>query len=93
MSLVEKRNRSLQEFDPVKIRSAIEAAARDAGLPEMRVIDLVEHISRRMAVKYQWEREVPSSVLRYEILRLMDEAEPAVSRRWRLHEKAFKGLT
>lgn len=93
MSMVEKRNRSLQEFDSGKIQLAIEAAARDAGLPEMRVRDLVEGISRKLSLKYQWEPQVSSRELRDEILRLMDEAEPAASRRWRHHERAYKGQT
>lgn len=93
MSMVVKRNRSLQEFDSGKIRRAVEAAARDAGLPEMRVRDLVESVSRKAVLKYQWEPELSSSALRDEILRLMDESEPSASRRWRNFERVYKGLT
>jgi transcriptional regulator NrdR family protein len=93
MSMVVKKNLQLQDFDSGKIRRAIEAAARDAGLPELRVMDLVENVSRKAVIKYQWEPEVRTSALRDEILRLMDESEPAASRRWRNFERVYKGLT
>jgi transcriptional regulator NrdR family protein len=91
MTMVLKRNQSLQEFDSGKIMRSIEAAARDASLPEMRVSDLVERISRKTVVKHQWEPQVPTSAIREEILRLMDEAEPAASRQWRNFERTHKG--
>jgi transcriptional regulator NrdR family protein len=90
MTMVLKRNKSLQDFDSGKIRRAIEAAAREASLPEKRVSDLVEGISRRTAVKYQWEPQVPTSAIREDILRMMDETEPAAARLWRVFERTHK---
>lgn len=90
MGKVTKKDLSAQDFDGDKIRRSVEAAARGAGLPEMRVRDLVEAVSRRAARRYQWEHGMSTGAIREEILRLLDEAEPAASRQWRLFETARK---
>jgi len=93
MTTVVKRDSSKEKFEERKIRRSIEAAARDAKLPEDKVKRLEENVARNIIDYARKEKEIRSATIRENILNKLDVTAPEVSRAWRDYDRRTKGLT
>jgi transcriptional regulator NrdR family protein len=93
MTTVVKRDNTRETFNEKKLRTSIEAAAREAKLPMDKVKRLVEEISKNIIQYAQKEKELRSATIRENILDKLDVAAPEVSRAWRDYDRRTKGLT
>ncbi|MDO8474467.1 MAG: ATP cone domain-containing protein [bacterium] len=86
-----KKDGSKQPFDVEKIKRAIEGAAREAGLPEERISQVVREVSEAVisqtgARDDSSEKEIASSEIKAMILNELDRVDPSVSAAWRTYE-------
>jgi len=92
MTVVVKRNRRRQKFDPKKLRRSIDRACLEAGLPPAKRRSLVAKIAREVVAIVDAQSRVRSVVLREWVLFRLDKAAPDVSRCWRDHDREKKGI-
>ncbi|MBM4249328.1 MAG: hypothetical protein FJ149_07840 [Euryarchaeota archaeon] len=92
MTVVVKRNRKRQKFEPGKLRRSIERACGEAGFPASKRKALVEKVAREVAAIVDRQDRVRSVVIREWVLYRLDKAAPAVSRCWRDHDREKKGI-
>ena len=92
MTVVEKRNRKRERFEPRKLRRSIERACSEAGLQATRRKVLVEKVTREVATIVDRQDRVRSVIIREWVLYRLDKAAPAVSRCWRDHDRETKGI-
>ncbi len=83
-----KRDGSKEEFDAGKMRNAIETSAREAGLEENRILELVEQVGSAALQLAESKEEIATSELREKILSDLDAIEPSVSKVWRQYDEA-----
>ncbi len=83
-----RRDGSKEPFDDNKIRRAIEAAAREAGLSPDRVTAVVNQVANVVLTFAAPREEITTLEIRGKILALLDELEPSVSAAWRRFDKA-----
>jgi transcriptional regulator NrdR family protein len=88
---VQKRKGYQEEFQVEKLRRSIENAARDAGLPEDKVFQVVEEISSFVLENIKDLEFVDTQSLRTLILNKLDEIYPEVANAWRKYDKEVKG--
>jgi len=88
---VQKRKGYQEEFQVEKLRRSIENAARDAGLPEDKVFQIVEEISSYVLENVKDLESVDTQSLRTLILNKLDETYPEVANVWRKYDKEVKG--
>jgi transcriptional regulator NrdR family protein len=88
---VQKRKGYQEEFQVEKLRRSIENAARDAGLPEDKVFQVVEEISSYVLENIKDLEFVDTQSLRTLILNKLDEIYPEVANSWRKYDKEVKG--
>lgn len=87
MADVIKRNASLQAFSEQKIKKSIEAAAREAKLPEHRIKQVVEEASKGPLSLLRETKAVETRAIREKILSKLDVIEPSVSEAWRAFDR------
>ena len=92
MTVVVKRNRRRQKFDPKKLRRSIERACIEAGLSPAKRRALVEKVAQEVIAIVDEQGTVRTIVLREWILFRLDKAAPKVSRSWRDHDRETKGI-
>ncbi len=83
-----RRDGSKEPFDEGKIRRAIEASAREAGLPPERVAAVVNQVANVVLAFAAPKEEISTLDIRGKTLSLLDEMEPSVSAAWRRFDKA-----
>jgi transcriptional regulator NrdR family protein len=88
---VQKRKGYQEEFQVEKLRRSIENAARDAGLPENKIFQVVEEISSYVLENIKDLESVDTQSLRTLILNKLDETYPEVANSWRKYDKEVKG--
>jgi transcriptional regulator NrdR family protein len=88
---VQKRKGYQEEFQVEKLRRSIENAARDAGLSEDKVFQVVEEISSYVLENIKDLEFVDTQSLRTLILNKLDETYPEVANAWRKYDKEVKG--
>ncbi len=93
MITVVKRDRSKEKFDESKIRRSIESATREANLPEARVRQLVDDVSKAVIEDARCQKMIRSGAIRDGILKRLDAIEPDASRAWRDFDARTKGVT
>lgn len=93
MTTVVKRDNTRETFNEKKLWTSIEAAARDAKLPEDRLKRLEDTVAKNIINKARKEKEIMSTTIREDILSRLDAAAPEVSRAWRDFDRRTKGLT
>jgi transcriptional regulator NrdR family protein len=88
MKKVIKRKGYEEEFDPEKIKSAIEKAAQDAGEPQ--IFRVVEDVSR-IALEFCEDKEIiDSQDIREVILNYLKDKYPKVYEAWLNYDKNVK---
>jgi transcriptional regulator NrdR family protein len=92
MTIIVKRDGKKEKFEERKVERSIEAAAREAKLPEDRVRRLVEDVSKNIIGSARKDKEVRSASLREAVLEKLDITAPEVSRAWRDFDRRTKGL-
>jgi len=88
---VQKRKGYQEEFQVEKLRRSIENAAKDAGLPENKIFQIVEEISSYVLENIKDLEFVDTQSLRTLILNKLDEIYPEVANAWRKYDKEVKG--
>ena len=92
MTLVVKRNRKGQKFEPKKLRRSIDKACAEAGLPPAKRRAVVEKVSREVIAIVDSQDRVRSVVIREWVLYRLDKSAPAASHCWRDHDREKKGI-
>ena len=92
MTVVIKRNRRRQKFDPQKLRRSIDRACLEAGIAPAKRRALVEKVAREVIAIVDEQGRVRTVVLREWVLFRLDKTAPKVSRCWRDHDRATKGI-
>ena len=87
-----KRDENKQPFDAEKMKSSIEKAAKDVGLPDERVAEIAEQVSAKALQLTEGKGEIAASELREAILSELDSVEPSIAEAWRKYDKETKGL-
>lgn len=85
-----KKDGTSQPFDEGKIKRAIEGAAREAGLPDDKLSQVVAEVSGIVLEKAGAQEEITTSEIKSITLSELDRVEPSVSAAWRTYE-ASKG--
>ncbi len=80
-----KKDGTKEPFDSGKIKRAIEAAAREAGLMDEQVNAAVIQISGIVMALADSKEEIATSELRDKILSELDNVQPAAAAAWRKH--------
>ena len=78
-----KRDGSRQAFSEEKLRKSIEAAAREAGIPDQRRKQVVDAAVREGLGLSREPHAVATKAIREKVLERLDATEPAVSAAWR----------
>ena len=86
-NFVIKKDGSKEPFDIEKIKKAIELAAKQTDLPEDRVNELVEEVSKAALQVAEGKEEIATAELREKILSELDNLEPSVSEGWRKYDQ------
>lgn len=86
-NFVIKKDGSKEPFDIGKIKKAIELAAKQTDLPEDRVNELVEQVSKAALQVAEGKEEIATAELREKILSELDNLEPSVSEGWRKYDQ------
>jgi transcriptional regulator NrdR family protein len=90
MSDVIKKDGSRQAFSEEKVKRSIEAAARDAKIPDQRIPHLVDEAAREAVNLSQGTSPVETRIIRGKVLRWLDATEPAASAAWRAFDVKTK---
>jgi transcriptional regulator NrdR family protein len=96
-SVLKRGARGGEPFIPDKIRSSIEGAIRDAGIPEERTDELTQKIHYEVVSSLPPEREVTTEVIRSVIIEILSSDESHEYRTmilsaWTDHERRFKSF-
>lgn len=83
-----KKDGSKQPFDAEKIKRAIEGAAREAGLPDDKISQVVTEVSGIVLGKASTQEEITTSEIKSITLNELDRVEPSVSAAWRTYEQS-----
>lgn len=86
-NFVIKKDGAKEPFDEGKIKKSIEIAAKQAGLPEDRVNELVEQVSKAALQVAEGKEEIATAELREKILSELDNLESSVSEGWRKYDQ------
>ncbi len=81
-----KKDGSKQPFSTDKIKRAIGETAKEAGLPEERVLQVVAEVSDIVLAQTNSQEEIATSEIKSMVLNELDRVEPSVSAAWRAHE-------
>lgn len=81
-----KRNGDKQVFSEDKIKKAIEAAAKEALIPEEKARVLAAGISDKILKELENKEEVSSQVIRGKVLEELERTERKVADSWRRYE-------
>lgn len=82
-----KKDGSKEPFDAEKLKKSIESAAKQAGLSEDRVNELVEQVLKAALQVAEGKEEIATVELREKILSELDNLEPSVSEGWRKYDQ------
>lgn len=85
-----KRNGTVEPFDAEKMKSAVRAAATEAGIAAERMEEIVEQAVRPAMEAAEQVEEIETSVLRDKILAALDDIDPSISDAWRKYNTANK---
>ena len=87
MTNVIKKNGTQEPFNPEKIKNAIKAAGKDAGMDETKQNELAESISSKIETEIQNQSQVSYSDIRRKVLETLDTSAPSVAAAWRKFEE------
>ena len=82
-----KKDGRRQAFSEQKVRKSIEAAAREAKIPDQRVKQVVADASREALDLSKGTKPVGTGIIREKILARLDSLEPSVSEAWRAFDR------
>ena len=82
-----KKDGSREPFNEGKIRRAIEGAAREAGLLDQRISEVVEQVFRATLEQTGRKQEIATSEIRTTILYELQRVEPKVHEAWLTYER------
>jgi len=83
MADVIKRDGSRQAFSEKKVRNSIEAAAREAKVPDPRIKQVVADAAREPLSLSKGKQPIETKIIREKILSRLDSIEPKAAEAWR----------
>jgi len=83
---VEKSDGSRQLFNEEKMRASIAAAAKDAGILNGNVIDLIDRISSDVMTAIGERTEISTAELKELIVAKLSQEEPRVAIAWKQYD-------
>lgn len=86
MVVVIKKDGQKDPFDPEKIKRSIRLAARQGGLDEAKVGEIVEKISANVIRSAENRKEIMTAEIRSQILSELDAIAPQAAEAWRKYE-------
>ena len=86
-NFVIKKDGTKVAFDANKIRNAIAAAARGAGLAEEDQAGIINRVSGSVIQSLVGQEEVATAEIKQKILNELDATAPAVSASWRAYDQ------
>lgn len=89
---VAKRDGSVQPFDVEKMKNSVRAAARDAGLEEERINEIVEQVVAAVLPEFENQEQVSFSDIRRAVLSQLGSIAPEAVEAWKKHEREVKAL-
>jgi len=88
--VIKKGGKKPQEFSPIKIKTSIERAAKDAKLNHKKISELIIEVATPVIELAKKKRTVTASELRRSILGRLERRNKAVPKKWREFEKKKK---
>jgi transcriptional regulator NrdR family protein len=82
-----KRDATRQDFSEQKVRRSIEAAAKEAKIPDRRIKELVDDASREPIALSKGMNPVETKTIRERILSRLDVIAPSVSEAWNAFDR------
>jgi transcriptional regulator NrdR family protein len=77
-------------YDIEKIKGAVMAASRDAGLPKEKAGEIAEKVLELVDMAIGAREEVPTSEIKERILAELDSMAPDISKAWRAYDEKNK---
>lgn len=87
VNMVTKRDGSEEPFNEDKIKNAILAAAKAAGIAADQQSRIAKEVSEKTADFFEAEEEITTDEIREKVLSLLDALEPKVSEAWRKYDE------
>lgn len=87
MTEVIKKNGSREDFSEAKLRRSIEAAAREAKVPELRISPLVNDAAREPLALAKGKLPLEARIIRNKVLSRLDATAPPVAEAWRAFDR------
>ena len=84
---ITKKDGTKEPFDAGKIKSGIGAVAKEAGLAEDKINEIIEKVSTKVIAMADAKEEITSAEIKQSILAELDATEPAVSAAWRKYDE------
>lgn len=86
IQFVTKKNGAKVPFDSEKIKSAVMAAAAEAGLSDQESSEAALKILSSVIMAFEGQEEVATSQIKEKILSELDASTPSVSESWRKYD-------
>lgn len=83
-----KKSGEKEVFDEQKIKRGIMAAAKEAGLMEERIREVVNEVYEKLMMDIKDKEEVATQMIREKVLDALDKTEKSVADAWRKYEKS-----
>jgi transcriptional regulator NrdR family protein len=89
-NFVIKKSGEKQPFDERKLKDSIRSAAKEAGIEENKIEQIVNEVGGQALELAASKEEIATSELKEKILSTLDATEPSVSAVWRKHDSEKK---
>jgi len=86
-NFVVKKDGTKEPFEAEKIRRAISAAGREAGVDEGRINEVASQVVNSVMEMAGAKEEIATSEIKEKVLGELDAIEPAISEAWRKYEQ------
>jgi transcriptional regulator NrdR family protein len=83
-----KKNGEKEVFDEQKIKRGIMAAAKEAGLTEERIREVMNEVYEKLMMDIKDKEEVATQMIREKVLDALDKTEKSVADAWRKYEES-----
>lgn len=89
-TVIKKGGKKKEAFNPTKIRNAVNAAAREVGLPPAKRAELVKEVADPAIAFFKTKKVVKTKDIRKSILRRLERRSKATASAWKKFNKKKK---
>jgi transcriptional regulator NrdR family protein len=89
-TVIKKGGEKRQAFSPAKIKNAINAAAKEAGLSPAKRAELIKEVADPAIAFFKKKRLVKATEIRRSILRRLEVRSKATASKWKKFKKKKK---